>query len=149
MLPSAVPDPRKDVRQDAVSISGELDATVLYVPESGEGIRFISSTFPFEVTFDTAGADSTTVSVSRITGISIDARASNPRKVAINAVINMEQSCYKYADMSWTEAPDTVPEKMFSKQPLRSIRASPLQARSLLALRMNCSYLKVLTAANL
>lgn len=105
----------KNVRQDAVSISGELDATVLYVPESGEGIRFISSTFPFEVTFDTAGADSTTVSVSRITGISIDARASNPRKVAINAVINMEQSCYKYADMSWTEAPDTVPEKMFFK----------------------------------
>lgn len=105
----------KNIRQDAVSISGELDATVLYVPENGEGIRFINSTFPFEVTFDAAGADSTAVSVSRITGISIDARASNPRKISVNAAISMEQSCYKYADMIWTEAPELAPEKMFFK----------------------------------
>lgn len=105
----------KEARQDEVSISGELDATVLYVPESGDGIRTVSATFPFEVIFEAAGADSTTVSVSRITGISVDAKASNPRKISITAAINMEQSCYKYADLGWTEAPAAAPEKMFFK----------------------------------
>lgn len=105
----------KNVEQDSVSVSGELDVTVLYIPETGDGIRTISTVIPFEIKLDAPGADSTSVSIIDTSVFNLDVKTVNPRKVSVKADIYITQSCYKYLDMGWAEAPDAVTEKLFTK----------------------------------
>lgn len=105
----------KNVEQDAVSVGGELDVTVLYIPETGDGIRTISTVIPFELRLDAQGADSTSVSIIDASVQNLDVKTANPRKVSVSADICITQSCYKYLDMGWAEAPDTPAEKLFIK----------------------------------
>ena len=48
----------KNVSQDAVSVSGEIDVTVMYIPETGDGVRVVGTTVPFESSYKipTAGS---------------------------------------------------------------------------------------------
>lgn len=105
----------KIVETDCVSVGGELDVTVLYIPETGEGIRTISATIPFEVKLNAPGADSTSVSIIDTSVLNLDVKTVNPRKVSVNADLSVTQSCYKYLDFSWAEAPDAPTEKLFIK----------------------------------
>ena len=41
----------KNVSQDAVSVNGEIDVTVMYIPETGDGVRVVGTTVPFEISF--------------------------------------------------------------------------------------------------
>ena len=60
----------KNVGQDAVSVSGEIDVTVMYIPETGDGVRVVGTTIPFEINFSAPGADSTSSSLPRTRRIS-------------------------------------------------------------------------------
>lgn len=103
----------KNLETDCVSVGGELDVTVLYIPETGEGIRTISAVIPFEVKLDAPGADSTSVSIIDTSVLDLEVKPINPRKVSVNADLCVTQSCYKYLDFSWAEAPDAPTEKLF------------------------------------
>lgn len=103
----------KNLETDCVSVGGELDVTVLYIPETGEGIRTISAVIPFEVKLDAPGADSTSVSIIDTSVVDLEVKPINPRKVSVNADLCVTQSCYKYLDFSWAEAPDAPAEKLF------------------------------------
>lgn len=105
----------KNVEQDCVLVGGELDVTVLYIPETGDGIQTISTVIPFELRLDAPGADSTSVSIIDTSVLNIDVKTVNPRKVSVSADICITQSCHKYLDMAWAEAPDTSTEKLFIK----------------------------------
>ena len=105
----------KNLETDCVSVGGELDVTVLYIPETGEGIRTISAVIPFEVKLDAPGADSTSVSIIDTSVLDLEVKPINPRKVSVNADLCVTQSCYKYLDFAWAEAPDTPTEKLFLK----------------------------------
>ncbi len=105
----------KNLESDRVSVSGELDVTVLYIPESSEGIRKICAVVPFEVKLEAPGADSTSVSVIDTSVLSLDVKPVNPRKVAVSASVSVTQCCYKYLDFSWAEAPDRLIDKLFLK----------------------------------
>lgn len=105
----------KNLETDCVSVGGELDVTVLYIPETGEGIRTISAVIPFEVKLDAPGADSTSVSIIDTSVLDLEVKPINPRKVSVNADLCVTQSCYKYMDFAWAEAPDTPTEKLFLK----------------------------------
>lgn len=105
----------KNVSQDAVGISGEIDVTVMYIPETGDGVRIVGTTVPFEISFDAPGADSTSTAVTRLQMLNVDAKAVNPRKISLSASVTMEQSCYKYSDFSWTEQPANTQDKLFFK----------------------------------
>ena len=105
----------KNLETDCVSVGGELDVTVLYIPETGEGIRTISAVIPFEVKLDAPGADSTSVSIIDTSVLDLEVKPVNPRKVSVNADLCVTQCCYKYLDYSWAEAPDAPTEKLFIK----------------------------------
>ena len=105
----------KNLETDCVSVGGELDVTVLYIPETGEGIRTISAVIPFEVKLDAPGADSTSVSIVDTSVLNLEVKPVNPRKVSVNADLCVTQCCYKYLDFSWAEAPDAPTEKLFIK----------------------------------
>ena len=105
----------KNVGQDAVSVSGEIDVTVMYIPETGDGVRVVGTTVPFEISFSAPGADSTSSAVTKLLALTADAKAVNPRKISITTSTVMELSCYKYSDMCWFEPPESVPDKLFFK----------------------------------
>ena len=56
----------KTVSQDAVLVSGEIDITVMYIPETGDGVRVVGTTAAFELSFDAPGADSTSLAVTKL-----------------------------------------------------------------------------------
>lgn len=105
----------KNIVQDSVSINCEIDVTIMYIPENGDGVSVIGTSVPFELSFDAPGADSTSTAVTRLVSLSLDAKAVNPRKVSVNASVVMEQSSYKYVDVCWTEPPSDAPDKLFFK----------------------------------
>ena len=105
----------KNVSQDAVSVNGEIDVTVMYIPETGDGVRVVGTTVPFEISFSAPGADSTSSAVTKLIALTADAKAVNPRKISITTSTVMELSCYKYSDMCWFEPPESVPDKLFFK----------------------------------
>ncbi len=105
----------KLVSQDAVKVAGEIDAAVIYVPESGDGVRIAGGSIPFELHFDAEGADSTSIAVTRLVSLYVDAKAVNPRKISLSADISMEQRSFKYADVCWSEPPAEAQDKLFFK----------------------------------
>lgn len=105
----------KTVSQDAVFVSGEIDITVMYIPETGDGVRVVGTTTAFELSFDAPGADSTSLAVTKLLSLTADAKAVNPRKISVSANVFMEQSCYKYVDVSWTQPPAEARDKLFFK----------------------------------
>ena len=105
----------KNVGQDAVSVNGEIDVTVMYIPETGDGVRVVGTTVPFEISFSAPGADSTSSAVTKLLALTADAKAVNPRKISITTSTVMELSCYKYSDMCWFEPPESVPDKLYFK----------------------------------
>ena len=105
----------KNVSQDTVTISGEIDITVMYVPEGAEGVRVVGTTAAFDISFDAPGADSTSIAVTKLLSLTVDVKAVNPRKIAVSADVIMEQSCYKYVDVCWTQPPAEAQDKLFFK----------------------------------
>ena len=102
----------KNVGQDAVSVNGEIDVTVMYIPETGDGVRVVGTTIPFEINFSAPGADSTSSAVTKLLALNADAKAVNPRKILISTSTVMELSCYKYSDVCWFEPPENAPDKL-------------------------------------
>ena len=105
----------KNVGQDAVSVNGEIDVTVMYIPETGDGVRVVGTTIPFEINFSAPGADSTSSAVTKLLALNADAKAVNPRKILISTSTVMELSCYKYSDVCWFEPPENAPDKLYFK----------------------------------
>ena len=105
----------KTVSQDAVFVSGEIDIAVMYIPETGDGVRVVGTTTAFELSFDAPGADSTSLAVTKLLSLTADAKAVNPRKISVSTNIFMEQSCYKYVDVCWTQPPAEARDKLFLK----------------------------------
>ncbi len=103
----------KLVSTDAVDILGDIDITVFYVPDTGSGVRVVGTSVPFELHFDAPGADSTSLAVTRLSSLSVDARAADPRKISLSANVFMEQSSFKYADLCWSEPPSEPQDKLF------------------------------------
>ncbi len=103
----------KLVSQDAVDISGETDVSVIYIPETGDGVRVVGASVPFRVHFDAPGADSTGIAVTELISLSADAKAVNPRKISVSTAVFMEQRSFKYTDVCWSEPPDKAPDKLF------------------------------------
>ena len=85
----------KLVSTDAVDVLGDIDITVVYLPDTATGVRVVGTSVPFELHFDAPGADSTSLAVTRLSSLSVDARAVNPRKISLSANVFMEQSCFK------------------------------------------------------
>ena len=126
----------KNVGQDAVSVSGEIDVTVMYIPETGDGVRVVGTTIPFEINFSAPGADSTSSAVTKLLALNADAKAVNPRKILISTSTVMELSCYKYSDVG-SSLPRTRRISCISKQASLNAKALYSFPKKRSALRMS------------
>lgn len=106
----------KDVESGRAVMHGELKVTVVYVPESGDGLCTLSTDIPFECEFEVSSADSGCAVVAELDVISVDTRILNPRKVMINAQVGVSQKCYCNCDFSWYTAPAESAKKHIFKE---------------------------------
>ena len=112
----------KDVESGRVVVHGELKATVVYVPEFGDGLSTLGTNIPFECEFEVESADSGCAVIVDLSIISVDTRILNPRKVMINAQVGVSQKCYCNCDFSWYTAPQEAPKNTFFKKCSSDIR---------------------------
>lgn len=106
----------KDINNDKVIISGEVDSVAVYVPESGEGICTLNMKSEFETTFDVPGADSSCSSFAELKVISFELKIVNPRKIHVQGEIAVEQECYKMSDLSVLAECDVLPDCIYTKK---------------------------------
>lgn len=124
----------KDVESGRVVVHGELKATVVYVPESGEGLSTLSTDIPFECEFEVESADSGCAAIVDLSVISVDTRILNPRKIMVNAQVGVSQKCYCNCDLSWYTAPQEAPKNTFFKKCSSDIRLINLVAEKTFSL---------------
>ena len=106
----------KDVESGRVLVRGELKVSILYVPESGEGLCTLATDIPFECEFEVESADSGCTAIAEMNLISVDTRILNPRKVMINAQVCVSQKCYCNSDFTWyTDPLDSINNAFFKK----------------------------------
>jgi len=80
----------KELRGNKVIVAGEIKANVVFVPESGGGVRVIPVTLPFRETLDWGDAGNlaaSAVAFVRVCSKRVDARELNPRKIAVKATV--------------------------------------------------------------
>ena len=89
----------KEVENGRASMSGNINAAVLYIPEDDGGIQKLNITIPFNVFYESQAIteDSSPVVCAKLSGI--DARVLNPRKVLVRAEITADIACYHEGEL--------------------------------------------------
>ncbi|MEG1632515.1 MAG: DUF3794 domain-containing protein [Oscillospiraceae bacterium] len=93
----------KEVGVGSVSLSAGVAASVMYVPEDGQGARCISVAIPFSVELNAPGVSQDSVPVARLTIVSLEARMLNPRKLVVRACVAICLECYDRGVMEFCE----------------------------------------------
>ena len=84
----------KTADQGAVSVSGTINATVLYVPEDGAGVCRLSMDIPYSMSYACGDINESSIPVASVRLCSIDARMLNPRKVLVRADMEAQICVY-------------------------------------------------------
>ena len=106
----------KDINNDKISIGGEIDAVIAYIPETGEGICTVSTQSSFETVFDVLGADGTCAVFADVKVIGFDCRIANPRKIHVQCEVAVFQECYKANEINVYSEYDELPECTYLKK---------------------------------
>lgn len=85
----------KDVEQGRISVSGNINATVLYCPENESGVRKLCLTIPFSASAESAVLNERVKPVVTAKLCCIDARMLNPRKVLLRAEVRIDVKAYE------------------------------------------------------
>ena len=93
----------KDAEMGRVTVTGVTELTVLYVPESGGGVRRLSVNLPFSASAEGIDITPDSLITATVSLIAADSRTVNPRKivvkaeVACNATLFIPESIYNTA----------------------------------------------------
>ncbi len=84
----------KDAEAGRVSVTGVSELSVLYIPESGGGVRKLSASVPFAASAEgmEITADALITATAELT--LADARTVNPRKIVVRAEVSVEAALY-------------------------------------------------------
>ena len=85
----------KEAAEGSVSVTGQVNATVLYAPEGGEGACTLGAPVQLALTLDAPGVTPDCPVTALLTVASVDAKPLNPRKLLIRAVVNVSVECLK------------------------------------------------------
>lgn len=95
----------KDAAAGVVTLTGEVSAAVLYVPESGAGAVALNVAVPFTLEQRYSGADEA-LPVSSMRLVSLEARMLNPRKVLVKAELCAVTELYCPSRLVWYGEPE-------------------------------------------
>ncbi len=94
----------KDSDNGSVTVTGVMELTVLYVPESGTGVNRLSATLPFSVTGESPEITADCLIVARPALIGADARTVNPRKIVLRGEAECDTALYT-AETAYNTSP--------------------------------------------
>ena len=85
----------KDLSSRGVTVSGEVYASVLYIPEGEGGMNGIRVRRPFTLDFEAEGLESETLSQVSLLLQGTDVRTVNPRKISVIFDVEGQLCCYR------------------------------------------------------
>ncbi len=86
----------KELTARGLCISGEVNASVLYITENENKVSFVNTTKSFEIYFDSDETENEMLTHVRLNVHNCEAKALNPRKISISLDIGAE--IYSYAE---------------------------------------------------
>jgi hypothetical protein len=89
----------KEVDAGKISVTANISATVVYLPEKESGVRKLSLIMPFSATVEAPEVDETCPVVACLRLCSIDARMLNPRKILVRADVMTRLNAYCEGEM--------------------------------------------------
>ena len=95
----------KQTEAGTITLSATVNASVLYAPEEGGSARCLQMILPVEIRTDAPGADSDCRTVAQVRIRSMDARAANPRKIALRADVGCTAAVYRKQDIEFSSSP--------------------------------------------
>lgn len=85
----------KDVTSHGVSVTGEINASVIYINENADKTEFLKVSSRFSMDFEISEADADMMAQITLAVVNSEARALNPRKISVLFEISGELSCYR------------------------------------------------------
>ena len=85
----------KDLSSRGVTVSGEMYANILYIPEGEAGVNGIRVRRPFTLDFETEGPESETLAQVSLLLQGTDVRTVNPRKISVTFDVEGQLCCYR------------------------------------------------------
>lgn len=111
----------KDSLFGKVTVSGEVEATSVFVAEEMNSPSVLRTVMPFSAEFSSDTVESSTIPVAAVRIIASDWRELNPRKIGLNADVLISLEAYNKAEMSFPAAPTETEAKAFFKTESRTI----------------------------
>ena len=93
VVPSGVLLKSKDLSSRGVTVSGEMYANILYIPEGEAGVNGIRVRRPFTLDFETEGPESETLAQVSLLLQGTDVRTVNPRKISVTFDVEGQLCC--------------------------------------------------------
>ncbi len=90
----------KDVSFGKITVSGEVQANTLFIPENSTKPESIITSIPFTADFAAENADSSSLAVASLKLIAADWRELNPRKIGVNVDILVEVKAFSRTEMN-------------------------------------------------
>lgn len=84
----------KDITARGVLVTGEANASLMYITEAQDKVSYVRLSKSFSIEYDIPDIDSEAVAQVEIAVVSAEARVINPRKVSVCFEISGEMSCY-------------------------------------------------------
>ena len=84
----------KEAEQGRVTLTGNIETSVLYLPDGESGIKKLYLSIPFSTSAESTLFFETTRVVAALKLLSIEARMLNPRKVLVKACVCVDLKCY-------------------------------------------------------
>lgn len=84
----------KEATDGNVTMQGEIQVSVLYIPDGEAGLRALSLSLPCTAVFDAPEITQDCVPVGTMRVCAVEARLLNPRKILVKAEVTTELVCY-------------------------------------------------------
>ena len=94
----------KDSEAGRVTVAATAELTVLYVPESGRGVRRLTASVPMELSAEGEEITADGLLTACLTLTGADARTVNPRKIVVRAEVSCEAEVY-VPETVWSTSP--------------------------------------------
>ena len=124
----------KDSLFGKVTVSGEVEATSVFLAEEMNSPSVLRTVMPFTAEFSSDDIESSTIPVAAVRIIASDWRELNPRKIGLNADVLVSLEAYNKAEMSFPAAPTETEAKAFFKTESRTINYISLVSEKLTTL---------------
>lgn len=91
----------KEATDGNVTMQGEIQVSVLYIPDGESGLRALSVSLPCTASFDSPEITQECIPVGTMRVCGVEARLLNPRKILVKAEVVTELTCFIRGEASY------------------------------------------------